>query len=424
MRNSKNICIVGAGFGGLNTAIELEKRLCQEERQMGSDWKIILIDKEKFHLYTPLLYEVATGFFKNDSPDHEGLLLKGICLNVEEHTRVMGARKIRFINQAVTDIDIVNQRITLSDDRSIDYGYLVMATGSQTEYFGIPGMKKNSYTLKWLDDALKIRSRIIDLFHASQDKPGSTINIVIGGAGFSGVELACEMSGFLKTLMNRHHLDTNIVHLTIIEAGPQILPSVGTPLVRLAQKRLDKLGVKTKIGVPITSLGKSFLSLKNGEKIASDIFIWTGGVRANQLIEQIGLPTDKNGRVKVNEYLQMHNREKEFALGDNCCSMGPDNVAMPPTAQIAEQQSLTVAHNIIRHIRKQPLEKAVNQIIGFVVPMGGKYAVAFLYGLTITGFLGYILRKLVDLKYFLKTMPTKKAFGVWLKSSLIYFHND
>lgn len=424
MRKSGNICILGAGFGGLNTALTLEKKL----GQMHSNWKIFLIDRQKFHLYTPLLYEAATGYFPKDFPGCEGQLRRGTCLSLEGFNHIIHGRKIRFLNKTVTQIENgASRKIHFEDGGSLDYDYLVLALGGEIDYFSIPGLQENSFTLKSIEDAFKIRSRVIDLCHeAGSGSRKLPLRIVVGGGGFTGVEIASEMVGLFRGLASRHGIPAEMGQITIIEAAPQVLPGVDAKLAAIAARRLRQLGIEVKINSLVVSVKQGQLVLKSGETVEADMVIWTGGVKANKLVSSIaGLELDKKGRCSVNEFLQVKGRQQEFALGDNALYISPSSgLPVPPTAQIAEQQGLAVGHNIVRHIQGRPLEKFWSHFLGFVIPMGGKYAIASLKWGTFTGWPAYLLRKLVDLKYFLKVMPWRKALGVWVSGSIVYRKND
>lgn len=422
MRNSKNIVIIGAGFGGLQTALTLEKKLRDQ-----AEWMIYLIDSKDFHVYKALLYEVATGYFEEETPKCEGILRRGVCLPIEDIKEILGQKHIKFINKFVGAVDLANQTVSLKDGTVLDYGYLVMASGSEVEYFNIPGLKENSIPLRGIDDALDIRRKTIELCNAAgKQKMAKPLQFVIGGGGFTGVELACEMIGFLKRLSVKHGMPSEHQNITIIEATNQILPGIDPAVVDLALKRLKDLGINTKLGDPVVEVLPNQIKLKSGAVMPSDLFIWSGGVRASALSSSLsGIEMDKKGRAVVNEMLQMKGKQKEFAIGDDANYLdAKTGFPLPPTAQIAVQEAETVAHNIYRDINGQPMEPFSSHFKGFVVPMGGKYAIAALKKGYYTGYIGYMIRKWDDLSYFLKIMPPGRAFQYWMHGAMVYRHND
>ncbi len=423
MRNSKNICIIGAGFGGLQAALKLEKKI----RKMRDDWTIYLIDTKDYHVYKALLYEVATGFFEQETNKCEGILRKGVCMPIESIQEILGTRHVGFVNKRVSDIDMASRSLKFSDGETLPYEYLILAAGSETEYFNIPGLKENSVPLKDVSDALEIRRRIIELCHLhGERKIHRPVRFIIGGGGFTGIELACEIVGFLKKLAKKHRMTGERRAITIIEASHQILPGIDPKVVNIALKRLHKLGIEVKLDSPITTIRPNEITLKSGEILPADLVIWTGGVRASSLTSRLpGVELDKKGRIIVNDYLQMKGREHEYAIGDNALYVDPKtNLAMPPTAQIAVQEATTAAHNIALAIKSRPPEKFESHFKGFVVPMGGKYAIAALKFGYFSGLTGYAIRKWVDLNYFLTIMPFGRAIRYWIHGAMIYWHND
>ena len=429
MDPKRKIVILGAGFGGLRAAMVLGKKL--RKLKLTDKYELVLIDKNPYHTYTPTLYEVATTSKENANY----LKLKSVVtVPVAE---IIKGLPINFINDAVKEIDLINGDIHCSGPtpmthQSTKFDYLILALGSETNFFDIEGLERCSLTLKSFIDAIKIRDTIYNL--AAENR---TIKIIIGGGGSTGVELAGELEGWLRELKKKGN---KFVHeLTIIEASPTLLPGFHPTIVEKAQHRLKKLGAKIIFGDSIEKVADKKISLKSKLELPYDTLIWTGGVKAADIVGPLPLKTEKRGRVEVIGAMECLPQSpdlklygKIYGIGDAVCCYDPKtSKPMPGVARAAISQADVAAHNIIAEIqrfenRNQKLEirKYLPTDYPYVLPIGGKYALAKIGPVILSGIWGWILKLLVEINYLSSIMPISKAINIWLKSISLFIKND
>lgn len=408
------VVILGAGFGGLRAALQLSKKL----RRKSCD--IILIDRNYYHTYTPTLYEAATT--SKETANY--LQLKEIVtFPIPEILKNAG---VRFIKSGVQSLDLANGDVHCANGEKLKFDYLVLALGSETNYFGIPGLKENSLTLKTFLDALKIRDTILELMEAGKEK----IEILIGGGGSTGVELAGELKEWLCELEKDKKCEAE---LKIIEASPTILSGFPDPIVKKAENRLRKLGAAILTNAAIEKAEKNKVILKGEQEIPYDVLIWTGGVKASSLVGTLPLKIEKRGRVEVVGEMECLPQSpdlklygKIYGLGDAICFYDPrSGKPIPGVARAALIQADIVAHNIACDIQGRKDHRKYKPVdYPYIIPVGGKWAIAKLGPLIISGLGGWILKGLVELNYLLSIMPLWRALRTWLKGLRIFVQND
>lgn len=410
----KNIVILGAGFAGLRTVLNLEKSL----KKLHKEWSIILIDKNSYHTYTATLYEVASAYSWKHAHDFESLLGSSSCLSIKS---IIARKNITFIRQEVRDIDFVKKLITTAAGDKISFKYLVMALGSETTHFGVAGAEQCCFSLKTLKDALNIRRRVEDIFKNNsvlrlhQDK---AIKIVMVGAGATGVETIAEIAKYTKHLALEYKIDYSRINILLLEARDEILFQTAPAQRNAVKKRLEKLGVEIITGAKIKEVMSTCVVFGSGEKCEADITIWGGGTKGPALFENFdGIKLDKRGRAVVSKFLEA--RRDIFAIGDSAFFEGA-----PATAFIAQQEADIAAKNVLALIIGQPLKEYKPRIPGYVISGGGKYAVVNIFGITFSGFLGWALKRIIDLKYFLSILPLYKALNLWFKELNLFTKND
>jgi NADH dehydrogenase len=392
----KNIVIAGAGFGGLRCALDLEKSL-----KSFPEYKVIVIDQNPYHLYTPSLYEIATA----------QLPRRCVCLPYSE---VFSNKKITFIHQQIKHIKVSEKLLETESGDKISYEFLVLALGARTDYFGVPGLEKYSFGFKSLPEALKLRNYLEEVFKNTKEKLPTgleeDLSVVVGGAGFSGVELAGELSGYLSRLCRKYSLRPEKITLSLVEARGEILSGLPKKISVLAKKRLEKLKVRLLIKTAIAQVKPSGLVSADGTAIPSTVVVWTGGVRANPLLEQSGLEVDKKGRLSVDENLRYLKEGSLFALGDNASFIASGaNTAVLGQAEVAIDQGRVVAKNIIAEIFGRPLTKYQPKVSGFVIPIKGNYAIALAFNFIFSGYFAIVLKKFIELRYLFSVLPPFKA---------------
>lgn len=341
-----NVVILGGGFAGIKAGLIL--------RNKSKHIHVTVIDKNSFHTFTPSLYEVATS----EEPQ------KNVVIPYED----IFENSIEFHQGIVQNIDTKNKIVDLNDNVKYAYDYLIFALGSESADFGIPGIKEYGIPLKTLEDSVKLKNLL-----------KSARKVIVGGGGFSGTELACELA------VHKSQLD-----VTLVQGSPILLKELGDGISQLAKERLEKGKVNLVLGQHIKKISKETVELEDGNKLPYDVFIWTGGVRSNNLL----------GKIEVNEHLQVNNLKDIFAAGD---------VISPGVARRAITMGKIAAENILRSVKKKPLLPYSYHNIGYLVPLGSHFATFAMGKFHVSGILAYILQQLILFNYLLEILPFFKA---------------
>lgn len=409
----KNIVIVGAGFGGITFALTLEKYLgaCRE------NYQIILIDRHHHQLFTPALYEIAAiphEYAKDRS------LIKASIIGL---SRILGKTRIQFLNDSCIGIDTAKNIILLRQHEPVHYDYGIFALGSETNYFDIPGLKEYSLPLKNSDDAVRLRNTIET---ALQQK--EALAIVVGGAGPTGIELAAEFVNFICALKTKILPSRAICNatITLIEAAETILPGFDQWIIANAAKRLHHIGVRIMTRTAVIRLDRAVAILGDGRQEPFDIFIWTGGVRGPALLETFDFPLSSKKTLIVDDYLRINGIKNLYAIGDNAAYTDPRTARLLPwNIPVAEHQGRFVAQTIWNEIQNRPVAPfQPMKKYPFVLAMGKKYALADFIILRITGRLGWFIKCIIELRYFLFILPLHVAFRTWWTNVKLYRSND
>ncbi len=431
----KKIVILGAGFGGLRAATVISKKL--KSLNLLQKYEVVLIDRNDYHIYTPLLYEVATTSKK--TADLSELHTVATC-DLAQLTQNLS---LNFIQGEVTAIDFSEGKINLAGGQVISCDYAIFALGSETNHFNIKGLKENSLPFKTFTDATAIRDAVLNFFEsgppeAKLAKSGNNkLNIIIGGGGSTGIELAGELKMCQGELAAEYGQCR--IGVTIIEAAPTILPGFSSKIVEIVKKRLRFLGVNIIEGEIVEAVRKNELTLRSAKKLPFDLFVWAGGVRAPLILAGGPLKTEVRGRIEVVEGMECLPKTPDlkiyprvYAIGDNTCIYDlRTGKPMPGVARAAIEEADIAAHNLIEELKAETTEnykpKTKNYApkeYPYVIPVGGKFAVAKLGPIIISGFLGWLLKGLVELNYLISIMPIRKALALWLKGLKIFIQND
>lgn len=426
MKNTKKrIVILGAGFVGLRSALCLEKKL----RNLPY-WKIILVDAQDFHLYTPDLYEIATAYNKTIT-EHCLTKLKDTVATPLE--KILRGKRIELLRDKVIAIHPEKKTVSLKNHSALDFDYLVIGLGSRVNFYGIPGLEQHSLPLKTVTDALAVNCGIDMYFHklwkSSTKKP---IHIVIGGGGATGIEFACEIPRFLDKLCKKYEFQRDEIKISIIEASG-CLAGQGKKVTSAIQKRLKFLNIEAELQTRILEAHEHEIVLESsvyGKKtLQTDMLIWTGGVSPHPLIRESFSHTAKNGSLPVNKFLQNKTLPFIFAGGDNALFQDPaTGKTAPMLAQVAFEQGKIIAHNLAAEIlggHKTPFRLKLK---GMIIPLGGKYALFKPghgeHGVVIQGFWMWVLRRIVDLRYTLSILPFFYALKKWIRDTNVFVGND
>lgn len=438
------IIIIGAGFGGLCAALELAKR----KHRLGGR-QIFLIDRGEHHLYTPLLYEVATGYdphekWEETERDIEEELAEGVALSFDYLVRRVAQAGVQFRRGEVTAVDWERHEVVISGEQHLPWSDLVIAVGAETDFYNIPGLREHSFQLKTLRHALAIRRRLRSAIVRKQKGEEAHIQVVVGGAGATGVEFVAELTKFFEKAVRAGMISKSDYSITLVEATHRVLSMFGDPFSTWARERLDKWCMKLYLDSCIKAVepGKVTLMprpLRTGEtaeslvcefrtekqkEIEADVVIWTGGIRAPECLAAWGLPTDPKGRVVVDAHCQVADRRGVYAIGDAAAiTDSKTKRPVPALAQTAIVQARVVAENIARGAKGE-LVAYPFPYLHALVPLGAKYALADVSGYKFRGFWAWIVRQVADLRYFLHILPFGKALHVWLHGARVYTRND
>ena len=403
----RRIVILGAGFGGLFTALELDRQL---RRETGVD--VRLLDARNFHLFSPMLHEVTSGIIE---PRHVVWPIRALSSKTQ----------LTFEAREVRSIDLEGRKV-LTDYGDVGYDYLIIALGSVTNYFGISGAEDKAFSFKTLKDAVRLRNHILEMFERAvlEREPARRrrlLTFALVGAGCTGVELATELHDMARKALARHypHLDVREVRIVVAEATGRIIPCVSDRLANLALEKLSRKGIEVRRHAPVVRATNGAIELADGEVIRTETVIWTAGVKANPIVEALPAEKDKLGRVVVNEYLELPAFAGVFAIGD-CAHFRDPRLqdALPPTAQVAVQQARCLADNIARELRGERKDPFVYHHFGDLVSLGAGDGVAEIAGLAFSGLPAWLLWRSIFLAKLLGWKNRIRVALDWIISSL------
>ncbi|MDZ8105781.1 MAG: NAD(P)/FAD-dependent oxidoreductase [Nostoc sp. DedQUE12a] len=391
------VVIIGGGFGGLYTAKHLAK----------ANVNVTLIDKRNFHLFQPLLYQVATGTL---SPADISSPLRAV-FSKSKNTQVLLGE--------VNDIDPKAQQVIMGD-KVVPYDTLIVATGANHSYFGKDNWKDLAPGLKTVEDAIEMRRRIFSAFEAAEketdpEKRRALLTFVIVGGGPTGVELAGAIAELAyKTLKEDfRNIDTSEAKILLLQGGDRVLPHISPDLSQVAAVSLQKLGVVIQTNTRVTNIENNIVTFKQGDEvteIASKTILWAAGVQGSVmgkiLAERTGVECDPSGRVIVEPDLTIKGYENIFVVGDLGNFSHQDGKPLPGVAPVAKQQGEYVAGLIQKRLQGQTLPSFHYNHVGSLAMIGQNLAVVDLGFLKLTGFLAWVFWLIVHI-YFLIEFDTK-----------------
>lgn len=383
---SKNkILILGAGYGGVHAAKKLAKKY-----KKNNDVEITLIDKNPYHTLMTELHEVAGGRVHPESVQVE------LC-------KIFGKSKVNVVTDFIENVD-TDKKVVKTTYGNYSYDYLVIGTGSEPAFFGVPGVKENGFTLWSFEDAIKIRHHIEDMFakaslERNAGKRKEMLTFVVAGSGFTGIEMAGELLEWKSRLAREYNVDESEVTLKVVEAMGTILNMLDRKQADKAEKYMVKHGVEVLKNSPIVEVSEDKITLKSGEKIATRTLIWTCGIQANQDAKEYGLETARAGRLQTNEYMQAVGKKDVFVVGDMAYFEEEAGKGTPQIVEAAEQTANTAVKNIVASIENKEMEKFKGNYHGFMVSIGGRYCVANLMGMKLSGFFAMMMKHLVNMYY-------------------------
>ncbi|SDZ60473.1 NADH dehydrogenase [Evansella caseinilytica] len=383
MIKKPKIVILGAGYGGMMTASRLLKA------NVHQDAEITLVNKHNYHYQTTWLHEPAAGTLHHDRTR----------MRIDS---VIDTKKIHFIKDIVAEIKTEEKKVIL-EGGELDYDYLVIGLGSVPETFGIPGVEEHAFSIRSVNSVRLIREHVeykFASYNNEEEKHDEYLNIVVAGAGFTGIEFVGELSERIPELCEEYDIPREKVNIYSIEAAPTALPGFDEDLVTYAMNVLESRGVEFLINTPIKEVKEDGVTLADGTEIKASTIVWTTGVRGNSLIEKAGFEAMR-GRVKVESNLRAPGHDNIFIIGDCALIINEEvNRPYPPTAQIAIQQAYTCADNLRALLAgKDELKAFKPDIKGTVASLGGKEAIGLVGSKKLYGVSASAMKKVIDNRY-------------------------
>ncbi len=368
------VVIVGAGFGGLNAARALRRAPVQ----------VVLVDRNNYHLFQPLLYQVATA----------GLEPEEIARPARAILR--GQKNFDFRMVDVTRVDFAGRRLETTGG-PISYDFLVLAPGGETNFFGLESMQRHGLGLKDIPDAIAIRNHVLTCFEQAMLEPDpeqrrTLLTFIVVGGGPTGVEMAGALSELIRLVLVKDYPRLNIkdVRILLLEATDKLLAAMPERLREAAVKTLWRKWIDVRFGAQVADYDGKQIRLKSGEIIPAQTVIWAAGVRASPLNATLGLPASRQGRISVEPTLLVTAHPEVFIIGD-AAYQEHNGEPLPMVAPVAIQMGRFVARNIKRRLRGQPLEPFRYRDQGTLATIGRNAAVANVYGIKATGFVAWVM---------------------------------
>jgi len=380
MTAPRRILILGGGFGGVYAALELEKILARR-----TDVRVTLVTRDNFFLFTPMLHEVAAS-------------------DLELSTIVNPLRKLlRRVNTfvgTVEAIDLEKRRVQVSHGfdghaHDLSYDQLVLALGSSTNFFGLPGVERGALTVKSLSDAIVLRNRLITHLEEANSECSAGVRqplltFVMAGGGFAGVETLGGINDFVREALRFYpNLSEEHLRMVLVTPDPLILPELGPKLGAYAQRKLAARGVEIITGTKVRGVENDVVVLSDGRTIQASTLLWAAGTVPNPLVAALPVAT-RGGRVLVNEYLEVPDWPGVWALGD--CALVPDPRSggfHPPTAQHALREGRAVARNVAAAVLGGPKRPFRFTTLGRLAAIGRRTGVADVCGIQFSGFIAW-----------------------------------
>ena len=400
------VLILGGGFGGLYAAQALKH----------APVEVTLVDRRNFHLFQPLLYQVATGSL---SPGEVAAPLRAV-LSKQKNTRVL-------LGEAV-DLDPARRQVRLKDGATLTYDSLIVATGSESTYFGHDEWRAWAPALKSVEDATAIRHKLLFAFEAAErtsdpEKRRAWLTFVIVGAGPTGVELAGALGEIaLHTLKHDFRsIRPADARILVLDTAPRVLNTYPEDLSRKAERALLKLGARVRPQVTVTCVDGDGVTIKTAagtEHIASRTVVWAAGVSISEFGKRVaqatGAPTDRAGRIKVNPDLTVPNFPDIFVVGDLAFATKPDGKPLPGVAQVAMQGGGYAAKAILKRLKGEPIEKPFHYFDkGDLAVIGRAAAVANVFGLHLSGLPAWLVWLFIHLLYIVEFQSRILVFIEW-----------
>lgn len=378
LANRPRVIIIGAGFAGIDAAHTLANKAVD----------VLLIDRQNYHTFTPLLYQVATC----------GLDPSGIAYPVRQI--FYDKANIRFLMGEVTAVDASARHISVRTNgtsQRLSYDFLIVAAGSVSNYFGNDSFASSTFGLKTLSDAILLRNHILRLFERAAwtedeaERAALTTMVVVGG-GPTGLETAGALYELYNDVLRREYRQAKPIRakVILIEASDRLLTPFPEPLQKSALRQMESLGVEVMLGAPVADAGTDHVSLKDGRIIPTHTIVWSAGVKASPMAEMLGVPLQRMGRVPVRPTMEAVGLDRVYVVGDMAYLEDDKGQPYPMVIQPAKQQSRLAAANILRRISGEPESRFVYRDLGIMATIGRSRAVAWIYNrIPLQGFIAW-----------------------------------
>ncbi len=404
-RRQPRVVIIGAGFGGLNAVRTLADTPAQ----------VLVLDRNNYHGFWPLLYQVATA----------GLEPESIAYPVRAIVRRY--RNAGFHMGQVDGIDF-DRRLVRTGDRQIAYDYLILAAGSANNYFGNDALAEHTYGLKDIGDGERLRNRILSSFEAAVGEPDparrqALLTFVIVGAGPTGVELAGAIAELIHHVLRKDYpmLDVSKARVVLVEATDRVLAAFPESLQRSARRRLEQLGVEVMLNAPVKSVSEQTVTFADGRTLPAGTVVWAAGIRSAHLVDALDLPLGRGARVKVLPTLNVPGHPEVFAIGDLAYLEGyKGDQPYPQVAPVAIQQGRQAARNILAQMAGRPMRPFHYFDKGTMATIGRRAAVFDAFGIRLSGVLAWFGWLFVHLIYLIGFRNRVIVLANWIYNYFTY----
>jgi NADH dehydrogenase len=370
-----HVVILGAGFGGLKAAQKLA----------NVPVRITLIDRQNYHLFQPLLYQVAIA----------GLVPSQIAYPLRAIFRRQ--KNLSFLMGEVTAIDFEAHFVKL-EGSVLAYDYLILAVGGRTNFFGMESLERNAFQLKNIESAIAARNHLLGIFEqanreADPEKRLALLTFAVVGGGPTGVETAGALAELITHVMAKDypHMDLNEVHVLLLEAGSSVMPSYPDGLRKATHDLLQGKKVEVMTNTKLAEYNGEQIILSDGRQIAARTLIWTAGVRAAELVDELGVGQAASGRVMTEPSLQLPGHPEVFVIGDAAYFVNGNGQPLPMLATVAQQQADAAVKNLRKILKGEKTEGFHYKDPGLLATIGRNAAVARIWGLSFSGFIAWVI---------------------------------
>ncbi len=386
--NKPNIVILGAGYGGMMTTVNLQKKLGANQAN------ITLVNENNYHYISTSLHETAAGTLHHD---RTRVTIKDVIKS-----------NVNFIEDTVVSIHPDKKTVTLKN-QELTYDVLVVALGFEMATFGIPGLEENAFAITDTDSSRLIREQIeynFAMYHNEKEKTEGRLNFIVGGAGFTGIEFVGELANRIPELCKEYDVSPSEVRIVSVEGAPTVMPGFDEALIEYATNSLEARGVEIITGAMLKEVKPDGIVFERDgelEEIKSLTTVWAAGVKANSIVEQSGFETNR-GKVQVREDMRAPDYDDVFVVGDCALIMNNETERpYPPTAQIAVQAAEVVAANVKAHIENNAMHGFEPNLMGTVASLGHNDAIgSILNDRKIFGWKATVMKKVIDNRYYFK----------------------